>query len=98
IERHDANTWDAKVRPLFSSLALRLEHRRYESFPAFLTRPDHELEGLVIALAAFERCFEHRFALGDCRHRPVEQQGVAEHHESLLRPQLEVAKPQLLVD
>ena len=56
------------------SLSLRLEHRRNQGFFALLTRPHHELEGLIVALAAFERRLQHRLALPDRRNRPVEQQ------------------------
>ena len=62
-------------------------------------RPQDELERLEIGLAGVDGRLDHRAALRVARSRPAgEAQGVAKHHDILLAPQVEMAKPQLFVD
>jgi Seven Residue Repeat len=76
-----------------------LEHNGVHRLACRFSRPDHELKSRVIALASIERTAERRLAL-PVRHRNAadQQHGMAKHHHSALRPNLEMADPQLLID
>src|ERR1700730_4636277 len=80
-------------------LTLRLEHGGVERLARRLAGPDHELERREITLAGVERGAEQRLALTarslDTARR---DQGVAVHDDAVLRPQVEVPDPHLLVD
>ncbi len=81
-----------------SGAALGLEHDRGQGMAAVLAGPDHELEGLEIALAGLERGPQQGLALARRRQRAVQHQALAVHDEALVAPDVEVAEPELLVD
>src|SRR5581483_760914 len=82
-----------------SRLAGGLEHGRAERLARWLARPDHELEAGKIALAGFQRGLQQGLALrAGGRHAAAQHQGVAIHNDSVLRPKIEMADPELLVD
>src|SRR6185503_15539284 len=82
----------------WSSPAFGFEHGGGQSLAAVLAGPDDELEGLVVALARLEGGLEQSLALVGGGERPVEHQALAEHDQPFLRPHIEVAEPELLVD
>src|SRR5687767_10699839 len=88
----------AKGAVATSGLALGLEHRRGERLAAFPAGPDYKLEGLIVALARLERGAQQRFTLCGRGNGAIQHEALAEHDEALLRPQIEVPEPELLVD
>ncbi len=63
-----------------------------------LAGPQHELKGLVIALARFQRRPEQCLALARMGLGAREQQAMAVEQHPVLLPQVEMAEPELLVD
>src|SRR5271165_3920314 len=86
-----------RLRP--SGRAARLEGGEGDRLARGAIGPEHELERLIVRLAGGDRRFHHRRALGVARAGPAgEAQRMAEHHQVLLPPKVEMAEPELLVD
>src|SRR6516165_7193765 len=82
-----------------SSLAGGLEHGGLERLARALAGPDHELKGREVPLAGIQRGPEQRFALpARGRHAPGQHQGMPVHDDPVLRPEVEMPDPHLLVD
>src|SRR5437588_9974993 len=82
-----------------SGLAGGVEHGGIHGFARGRAGPDHELECLEVALTGVERRVEQRLALFARGFDAARQhQRIAEHHQTLARPQVEMADPQLLID
>src|SRR6266481_1265673 len=82
-----------------SRLSGGFEHHRFERLARALAGPQHELEGLVVALAGVERDAEQSFALGVCRRDAAgEHERMTEHDEAVIDPDVEMSDPKLLVD
>src|ERR671919_521420 len=81
-----------------SCLSLCFEHSGGERILGRFARPQHELEGLIIALASLERSPKQRLALAGMGVGAGEQEPVAIEQKPVLAPQIEMAKPELLVD
>src|SRR3954454_5117907 len=76
-----------------------LEHRGVERLARAFAGPDHELECLEVAFRGVERGIEQRLALTPRNLDAAgEQQRMAEHHDAVLGPHVEVADPELLID
>src|SRR5947209_9386939 len=74
-----------------SRLAGRLEHDGVHRLARRLAGPHHELERLVIALAGVDRGVEQHLALpSGGLDAAGEEQGVAEHDDAILVPQVEM--------
>src|SRR5439155_1084252 len=84
-----------------SGLALGLDEGRRNSLLRGLAGPKDELEDGVEALAFLDGGLDQRLGMGQRQRAALlrlEQSGVAEEDEAAIRPQLEMAEPELLVD
>src|SRR6266436_861114 len=87
----------SSVRAL--GLSLGLEHGGIERLARRLTGPDYELKGGKITLAGVERSAEQALALATGGLHPAgEHEGVTVHDETVRKPEIEMADPQLLID
>src|SRR6185503_18444030 len=89
----------ASESPSRSGLADRLEDRGGQRVGGGLAGPHDVLKGGIKALAFADRDFDQVVELlGLEAFGAPQRDGVPEHWQALLAPEIEVAEPQLLVD
>src|SRR3954463_669554 len=81
--------------------ALGLDQSRGDRLLRSLARPQHELEDRVEALAFLDRRLDQGLGMAEGEGAAIvafQEGGVAEEDEAAVRPELEMAEPELLVD